>query len=348
MRAFEWPNKTDDPRPKGFRAQAFTGTDMEKDESTKLNLTMGHVMSLARVIVPLLSPLIGYKECPVWVTLCLHSKVLVWLLRSSFMEDELLELQRLLIQNAYLLAMVHPKLARKPKWHFCLHAVDEIRKYGPPRCTWTMKFENKHQQVKAALPLINFKSTVVTVAEIASMWLAMSSPITAPNQRTQSVDFCISKVSIIYGYKQVTIHVTGTSPYVGIFHVAGAPKEVLDFGEYVSIVSVRLRGHRYEIGSGVFLPSMRRGVKDRFGKITTIMMSTNEEECVLIAVPMLLEAPESDAEQMTCVVIDPTSPASNVFAIFVSNEPFLTLAHIFPKPLSSPACCDRSSWVILH
>jgi len=90
---------------------------------------------------------------------------------------------------------------------------------------------------------------------------------------------------------------------------------------------------------------MSRGVKDRFGKI---MMSTNEEKCVLIAVPMLLEAPESDAEQMTCVVIDPTSPASNVFAIFVSNEPFLTLAHIFPQPVSSTARCDRSSWVILH
>ena len=81
---------------------------------------------------------------------------------------------------------------------------------------------------------------------------------------------------------------------------------------------MRLRGHRYEIGSGVFLPSMRMGVRDRFGKITTIMMSTNEEECVLI--PMLLEAPESDAKLMTCVVIDPTSPASNILSARTLRE----------------------------
>ena len=344
MRTFQWPNKRDDPSPKGFRAQAFTGKHMERDESSKLNLTMGHVMSLARVIVPLLSPLIGEKKCPVWLTLCLHSKVLVWLLRSSFMEDELLELQRLLLQHATLLAKVHPQLALKPKWHFCLHAVDEIRKYGPPRCTWTLKFENKHQQVKAALPTMNFKSTIQTVGELGSMWLAMS----AREQRTQSADFCISRVSIVYGKKTMTVHVTAPSPYVDIFHRAGASNDVLDFGLYSTIVSARLRGHRYEIGSGVFLPSTRLGESDQFGKITTIMMSTDEEECVLIAVPMLLKAPESDFEPNTCIEFDPIGSIPQVYAIFVSKAPLLTLAHIFPQPRSSRTPGDGSAWVILH
>ena len=350
MQKFKWPNMMDDTRPKGFRATAFEGPDMEKDASSQLNMTMGHVMSFARVLVALLTPLIGNKSCPIWQTLCLHSKVLVWLLRSSFMEEELVELQRLVLLHATMQAKYHPMLAGKPKWHMCLHAVHEIRKFGPPRGVWTLKFENKHQQVKAALPLMNFKSLIKTVGELSSMWLAMNAPLVTTSsicneksQRTQSADFCISRVSIIYGSNPKTVQVSAKSPYVDIFHRAGAPKDICDFGCFVSTQSVRLRGHRYNIGSGIFLPSMRRGESDRFGRITTILMSQDEEQCVLLALPMLLKAPESDFESNTCLSLDPTSPTSKVFAIFVSDEPAMSVAHIFPKPHTS-----STSWVILH
>ena len=203
---------------------------------------------------------------------------------------------------------------------------------------------------------MNFKSLIKTVGELASMWLALTAPLKTStvssqhNQRTQSTDFCISKPSIVYGSQPTTLDISAKSPYVGIFHRGGASKEICNFGSFVTVQSVRLRGHRYCVGSGMFIPSMRRGEVDRFGRITTILMSQDEERCVLIGVPMLLKAPESDYELSTCIALDPTSTISNVFAIFVSEEPALSLAHIFPKPraLSSSGPWKITSWVILH
>ena len=171
----EWPWKetTSSGAPKPFAAKVFEG-DPEIAKSTRLCLTCAQVMQLALVLVPLLTqgdfPLLDLSEVdPVFTSLALHCKVLALCLKDRYSLAEVKHLQVMILEQHILLKHVHPKLANRHKFHFTLHIPSQILAFGPPRTYWCMRFEATHQEIKALLPLMNFKSLPRTVCELVSL-----------------------------------------------------------------------------------------------------------------------------------------------------------------------------------
>ena len=171
----EWPWKetTSNTAPRPLRARAFEG-DPEEAKSTRLCLTCAQVMQVALVLVPLLTrgdrPLVDMSEGDEVVTsLALHCKVLALCLKDEYSLAEIRHLQVLMLEQHLLLKKVHPKLAKRHKFHFTLHIPSQILQFGPPRTYWCMRFEAKHQEIKALLPLLNFVNLPKAVCEMMSM-----------------------------------------------------------------------------------------------------------------------------------------------------------------------------------
>ena len=171
----EWPwmETTSNTAPRPLRSKAFEG-DPEEAKSTRLCLTCAQVMQLALVLVPLLTrgdnPLLDLSEVDeVFTSLALHCKVLALCLKDKFSLAEVRHLQVLMLEQHILLKKVHPKLAKRHKFHFTLHIPSQILAFGPPRTYWCMRFEAKHQEIKALLPLLNFVNLPKAVCKLSSM-----------------------------------------------------------------------------------------------------------------------------------------------------------------------------------
>ena len=160
-------------RPAPFKAKAFEG-DPEIAKSSRLGLTCAHVMYLALILIPLLTsgdcPLLDLTdEDPVFDSLALHIKVLLLLLKDRFSLREVKHLQMVLLQQHIKLREVHPALAKRHKFHMTLHIPSEILQFGPPRHYWCMRFEAKHQDIKALEGLLNFVNLPQAVCRLSSI-----------------------------------------------------------------------------------------------------------------------------------------------------------------------------------
>ena len=67
----------------------------------------------------------------------------------TLMEAELIKLQTAIEDWLESLDQVFPRdFAMIPKFHYMLHYVEEIRRHGPLRLLWTLRFESKHLELK--------------------------------------------------------------------------------------------------------------------------------------------------------------------------------------------------------
>lgn len=107
-------------------------------------------------ITPLLSE--ATKEHIVWRSWVAHVEYFVRLMQISFTLEGLQVLEEKII-HAHTLFLQIPEFAKLwlPKHHFSLHFVEDIRRFGPARFYWCMRFEAKNQEFKKAALTGNFK-----------------------------------------------------------------------------------------------------------------------------------------------------------------------------------------------
>ena len=335
---FKFPNKAREPPPKGIHKKAVSGKsagkDIEDDKSSALCLTMAQAQAVARFIVPLLEPLITDKTCQIWTCLKLHARLVTLLLLPSFSTADLEQIQSLIIKHAELAAKVHPKLAKKPKWHMSLHAVAEIRRFGPPRSTWTMKFEMKHQQLKKALSLFNFKNVPLTAARLGAWWLALDSPppnaaalMKAYEEPTTSSDFCIMRLSVERLWPHSVVSIKGEHPFVTVLHRSGARDDIDDFGEFLPIKRMRVYGQIVEASQNCCVKIQKEG-GIMCGHVCGLLLSTDREQCLLHLQPMRVLQAQDDASPE---VIMHTEPQSETIMVSANAEPSLLVYFMYKK-----------------
>ena len=171
----EWPSHetSDVPAVRPFKAKAFEG-DPEEAKATRMRLTCAQVMHFALILVPLLtggdSPLLNLDEPDdVWTSLALHIKVISLCLKDRFSLVQVRHLQMVLLEQHIKLRETHPKLAKRHRFHFTLHIPQQILAFGPPRHYWCMRFEAKHQDIKALDSMLNFINLPKAVCRLASV-----------------------------------------------------------------------------------------------------------------------------------------------------------------------------------
>lgn len=145
------------------------------DETNKprvLSMKNGRVvvrqsMSECWTLLRLLPLMIGHlvPRCRAWTVFVLYVRIVELIVSPCITEIELVQMQPLV--EKFLRGMVSIFGQRlTPKMHFMLHYTDEVRKHGPLRMLWTMRFEQKHQVLKRLLE--SCRSRVNICATIAS------------------------------------------------------------------------------------------------------------------------------------------------------------------------------------
>lgn len=83
----------------------------------------------------------------VWNFFLLFLDMIDTLMSSQFSEETLLTLQNQIKDHNYLFVKLF-KDTLKFKYHILTHYPNVIRKSGPPKYSWCMRFEAKHREVK--------------------------------------------------------------------------------------------------------------------------------------------------------------------------------------------------------
>jgi hypothetical protein len=140
-----------------------------------------HSLEILRPLLP--SSAFESAEYKAWAA---HVRYFAALMKSSFTDTSIAELDRLIYcaQTMFLKIAAYSALW-KPKNHFAQHFPQDIRRFGPPRTFWCMRFEAKNQEHKCAAKTGNFKNTPGTVA---TFWAERSAfRLSKKRKRTEEV-----------------------------------------------------------------------------------------------------------------------------------------------------------------
>lgn len=109
-------------------------------------------MSECWTLLRLLPLMIGHlvPNCSEWSLLILFVRIVEVIVSPSVNEAELVLLQSHIEMFLRGVVSIFGKDIT-PKMHFMLHYADEVRKHGPLRMLWTLRFEQKHQTMKRLL-----------------------------------------------------------------------------------------------------------------------------------------------------------------------------------------------------
>ena len=108
--------------------------------------TSGQMLTFVTQSLTLLRPTLSQEALasPEWAAWAAHVKYFVGLMQSEFTETSICQVDADIQQAQKLFLDLYPHLW-KPKNHFVQHIPDDIRRFGPPRTYWCMRFEAKHQ-----------------------------------------------------------------------------------------------------------------------------------------------------------------------------------------------------------
>lgn len=98
------------------------------------------------------------KAHPVWQSWVAHVDYFLELMQVSFTDASLSVLEAKIVR-AHKLFQAVPEFDKlwTPKHHFSLHFVEDIRRFGPLRHVWCMRFESKNQEHKRAARTGNYR-----------------------------------------------------------------------------------------------------------------------------------------------------------------------------------------------
>lgn len=129
--------------------------------NTTLRWTAGDMLHLVPSSVELIGQLMTeqQKQHDVWRSWILHVDYFLLLLQVSFTTAslELLQ-QRIIIAHQAFLAVPEFNKLWTPKHHFSLHFVEDIKRFGPPRFYWCMRFESKNKEHKMVAKTCGFQN----------------------------------------------------------------------------------------------------------------------------------------------------------------------------------------------
>lgn len=141
-----------------------------------LRWTASQVLHFVVASVELMGQLMtaDQRENIIWQSWIAHVDYFMRLMQTRFTDEGLQHLESSII-HAHKLFQKIPQfsLLWLPKHHFSLHFVEDIRRFGPLRFIWCMRFEAKNQEHKAAAKLSNFHNVAgLQVPPYYCSWLA--------------------------------------------------------------------------------------------------------------------------------------------------------------------------------
>jgi hypothetical protein len=122
------------------------------------------MMSFVTQSLTLLRPILkkaglASKEWQAWVA---HTEYFVAMMKSEFTDTSILRLDAMIQKAQTLFMQLYPHLW-KPKNHFAQHIPADIKRFGPPRTYWCMRYEAKNQEHKRAAKTGNWRDTPGTI-----------------------------------------------------------------------------------------------------------------------------------------------------------------------------------------
>ena len=189
-------------RPPPIPASTLTGRKgtLPSGKGT-IPYTSGHMLQFVLHSLEILRPLLARHpsafnsvEYKAWVA---HVRYFTALMSPSFNDESILALDRLILnaQTLFLKIVAYAQLW-KPKNHFAAHFPGDIRRFGPPRTYWCMRFEAKNQEHKKAAKTGNFMNTPKTVA---TFWAERSAHRLAKRGRKRAHDSAVYGGTVVYG-----------------------------------------------------------------------------------------------------------------------------------------------------
>ncbi|XP_055907606.1 uncharacterized protein LOC129942617 [Eupeodes corollae] len=123
--------------------------DMKRLKSFNLKMTASEVLCFLHFLPLMVGDLIDPKNS-YWILLAKLVKMFDLLFKTQFSENDLITLRKLITEHhTHYVKLFGPTL--KPKHHFLVHYPTAIKKCGPLKYVWVMRFEAKHKEGKAYL-----------------------------------------------------------------------------------------------------------------------------------------------------------------------------------------------------
>ena len=114
--------------------------------------TASEVWTLLRFLLLLLSEAnSGLLDAPESEVLRGLIVIVQYAVSPVLFESDLVAFEKLVSEWLTPLTCTFVDFVLTPKFHYLLHYASQIRKHGPLRCCWTMRFEGKHQNLKSFL-----------------------------------------------------------------------------------------------------------------------------------------------------------------------------------------------------
>lgn len=140
----------------------FVGTRQGTPNPKKtLRWTAGEMLHLVTSSVEMIGQLLSdeQQKHPVWLSWIAHVSYFLRLMQTAFTDAELDDLEQS-IKQAHAMFLAVPEFRRLwlPKHHFSLHFAEDIRKFGPARFYWCMRFESKNREHKKAAKMSSLRN----------------------------------------------------------------------------------------------------------------------------------------------------------------------------------------------
>lgn len=119
-------------------------------------------------LVRILPSLIGHlvpEGCRIWAFYCILREIVDMVFSLKASESQSYYVEALITDHHALLLQLWPEQTLTPKSHILLHYGEAMRRNGPLRLLWCMRFEAKHQIAKRVGDLTNnYRNPCLTVA----------------------------------------------------------------------------------------------------------------------------------------------------------------------------------------
>lgn len=169
IRAFPFLSKV--RRPPVIPATTLKGrTGILPSGKGSIPYTSGQMLHFVLHSLELFKPLLRRHpssfQSPEYLAWVAHVRYFAALMKPSFTEETIANVDQMIFkaQTLFLSIPAYSQLW-KPKNHFAQHFPGDIKRFGPPRTYWCMRFEAKNQDHKRAAKTGNFKNAPGTVAQ---------------------------------------------------------------------------------------------------------------------------------------------------------------------------------------
>ena len=140
-----------------------------RGESNKLGQSSAQMWLLA-ILLPIMVGSFVPRDDENWGCFILLLRILAITMAHSISNTQVDVLSALIKDHHSTFSQLYPLVSLPPKFHFLVHLPDIIRRFGPPRAYWCMRFEGKNRLFKDMIGH-NFKNIPLTLARQHQEWM---------------------------------------------------------------------------------------------------------------------------------------------------------------------------------